>query len=55
MQLKFGYKDEVVRRKRFISKLTGKIEDEYISQKGIKIYILLTKISGYYAVHPQTF
>ena len=31
MQLKFGYKDEVVRRKRFISKLTGKIEDEYIT------------------------
>ena len=23
--------------------------------KGIKIYILLTKISGYYAVHPQNF
>ena len=31
MQLKFGYKDEVVRRKRFISKSTGKIEDEYIA------------------------
>ena len=31
MQLRFGYKDEGVRRQRFISKATGKIEDEYIT------------------------
>ncbi len=31
MQLKFGYKDEGIRRQRFISKATGKIEDEYIT------------------------
>ena len=31
MQLKFGYKDEEIRRKRFISKATNKVEDEYIS------------------------
>ena len=31
MQLRFGYKDEGVRRKRFVSKATGKIEDEYIT------------------------
>lgn len=31
MQLKFGYKDESIRRQRFISKATGKIEDEYIT------------------------
>lgn len=31
MQLKFGYKDEGIKRKRFISKATGKIEDEYIT------------------------
>lgn len=31
MQLRFGYKDEGIRRKRFISKATGKIEDEYIT------------------------
>lgn len=31
MQLKFGYKDEGVKRKRFISKATGNIEDEYIT------------------------
>ena len=31
MQLKFGYKDEGIRRQRFVSKATGKIEDEYIT------------------------
>ena len=31
MQLKFGYKDEGIKRKKFISKATGKIEDEYIT------------------------
>lgn len=31
MQLRFGYKDEGIKRKRFISKATGKIEDEYIT------------------------
>lgn len=31
MQLRFGYKDEGIRRKRFISKATGKLEDEYIT------------------------
>ena len=31
MQLKFGYKDEGIRRKRFVSRGSGKIEDEYIT------------------------
>ena len=31
MQLKFGYKDEGIRRKRFISMATGKMEDECIT------------------------
>ena len=31
MQYKFGYKDEGIKRQRFISKATGKIEDEYIT------------------------
>lgn len=31
MQLRFGYKEEGLRRQRFISKSTGKIEDEYIT------------------------
>ncbi len=31
MQLKFGYKDEGVRRQRFVSKSTGNIEDECIT------------------------
>lgn len=31
MQLKFGYKDEGIRRQRFVSKASGKIEDEYIT------------------------
>ncbi len=31
MQMRYGYKDEGVRRKRFVSKATGKIEDEYIT------------------------
>ena len=31
MQLKFGYKDEGTKRQRFISKATGKVEDEYIT------------------------
>ena len=31
MQLRFGYKDEGIRRKRFISKATGSLEDEYIT------------------------
>lgn len=31
MQLKFGYKDEGVRRQKFVSRGSGKIEDEYIT------------------------
>lgn len=31
MQLRFGYKDEGVRRQRFVSRGSGKIEDEYIT------------------------
>ncbi len=31
MQLKFGYKDEGIKIQRFISKATGKVEDEYIT------------------------
>ncbi len=31
MQLKFGYKDEGIRRKKFISQSTGNYEDEYIT------------------------
>ena len=31
MQLKLGYKDEGIKRQRFVSKATGKIEDEYIT------------------------
>ena len=31
MQLKLGYKDEGIRRKCFVSKATGKIEDEYLT------------------------
>lgn len=31
MQLRFGYKDEGIKRKKFVSKATGKIEDEYIT------------------------
>lgn len=31
MQLKFGYKDEGIRRQRFVSRGSGKIEDEYIT------------------------
>ena len=31
IQLRFGYKDEGIKRQRFISKATGKIEDEYIT------------------------
>lgn len=31
MQLKFGYKDEGIRRKKFVSQATGNIEDEYIT------------------------
>ncbi len=31
MQLKLGYKDEGIRRQCFISKATGKIEDEYLT------------------------
>ncbi len=31
MQLRFGYKDEGIRRKKFVSKGSGKIEDEYIT------------------------
>lgn len=31
MQLKFGYKDEGIKRKKFISRATGQIEDEYIT------------------------
>lgn len=31
MQLRFGYKDEGIKRQRFVSKATGKIEDEWIT------------------------
>lgn len=31
MQLRFGYKDEGIRRQRFISKSSNKLEDEYIT------------------------
>ena len=31
MQEKFGYKNEGIRRKKFISQATGKVEDEYIT------------------------
>ena len=31
MQLKLGYKDEGIRRQCFVSKSTGKIEDEYLT------------------------
>lgn len=31
MQLKFGYKDEGIRRKKFKSQATGNYEDEYIT------------------------
>ena len=31
MQLKLRYKDEGIRRKCFVSKATGKIEDEYLT------------------------
>ncbi len=31
MQLRFGYKDEGIRRQRFISRASEKIEDEYIT------------------------
>ena len=31
MQYRFGYKDEGIRRQRFVSKGSGKIEDEYIT------------------------
>ena len=31
MQLRFGYKDEGIRRQRFVSRGSGKIEDEYIT------------------------
>ena len=31
MQLRFGYKDEGIRRQKFVSKGSGKIEDEYIT------------------------
>ncbi len=31
MQLKFGYKDEGVKRQKFVSRGSGKIEDEYIT------------------------
>ena len=31
MQLSLGYKDEGIRRKCFVSKATGKIEDEYLT------------------------
>ena len=31
MQLKFGYKDEGIRRQRFVSSGSGKTEDEYIT------------------------
>lgn len=29
MQLRFGYKDEGIKRKKIVSKATGNIEDEY--------------------------
>ena len=31
MQLKLGYKDEGIRRHRFLSMASGNIEDEYIT------------------------
>ena len=31
MQLKFGYKDEGIRRQKYVSRGSGKIEDEYIT------------------------
>jgi len=31
MQVRFGYKDEGIRRKKFISQATGNYEDEYIT------------------------
>lgn len=31
MQLRFGYKDEGIRRQKFVSRGSGKIEDEYIT------------------------
>ena len=31
IQLKFGYKDEGIKRQRFVSKASGRIEDEYIT------------------------
>ena len=31
MQLRFGYKDEGIKRKRYISQSTGRFEDEYIT------------------------
>ena len=31
MQLKFGYKDEGIKRQKFVSRGSGKIEDEYIT------------------------
>ena len=31
MQLRIGYKDEEIRRKKFVSRGSGKIEDEYIT------------------------
>ena len=31
MQLRFGYKDEGIKRKKIVSKATGNIEDEYIT------------------------
>ena len=44
MQLKFGYKDEGIKRKRFISKATGKIEDEYITGLLKEEFVDTTKI-----------
>ncbi len=31
MQLRYGYKDEGIRRQRFVSRGSGKVEDEYIT------------------------
>lgn len=31
MQLRFGYKDEGIRRQKFVSRGSGKVEDEYIT------------------------
>lgn len=31
MQLRFGYKDEGIRRQKYVSRASGKIEDEYIT------------------------